>query len=217
MDIQVLLKLVLAAALGGIIGIERELAPKRGVMKACIIIAAGTALLTTIAPQFPVAATGTDPVTFTVIAHVITALGLIAAAAAMRERLPVQGLATAGVILCVGAAGILVGLGLYLTTLLAVIVLATGLLLLKNIFKSIEKQSTVFTYIISTEDRAAVMIEIKKIVLEMGLNYINANIKKHHAGFQIELVLNTSDVKNKTFIERIMQLPDVIEINSEHL
>lgn len=217
MDIQVLLKLVLAAALGGIIGIEREMAHKRGVLKASVLIAVSTALMTVIAFQLQSSFKDNSGEIFTIIAHIITALGLIGAAAAMRERLPVQGIATAGIVLSTGAIGVLVGFGSYLTALIAVIFIAGGMTLLKNISIAIEKHSTVFTYIINTEDRASVMMEIKKIVLELGLNYINANIKKHRSGFQIDLVLTTSAVKNKSFIERVMQLPDVIEINSEYL
>lgn len=217
MDIQIILKLFLSFALGGIIGIEQEISHKRGALKANVLIAIGSTMMTMLAFQLQTALKTPGIEIFTIIAHIISSLGLMGAAIIIRERFFTQGLTTAAIAWSVGVIGILVGCGFYLSAFLSTIVIFIGLTLLKLICQSLEKQSTIYTYIITTEERASILMEIKKIVLELGLNYINASIKKNRGGYQIELVLTTSMVKNKSFVERVMQLPDVIEINSEHL
>lgn len=216
MGIEIVLKMLLAAVLGGIIGLEREISRKDAGLKINVLMSVGSALITALAI---VLAGGAEKAAsaLTVLGHIVTALGLFGAAIIIRERFTTAGLTTAAALWCSGGLGIAVGAGFYLTAFGAAIFVAGGLLLLNYITVILEKQGKVFAYVIHTGDNAAVIIEIKKVVMDLGINYINANIRKARDGFAVQLAVHTSQTKNKAFVERIMQIPDVEEITSESL
>lgn len=215
MGIEIILKMLLAGVLGGLVGLEREISHKEAGLKVNVLIAMGSALLAGLAVELA----GESQVTnaMPMLAHIITALGLIGAGIVIRERFTAQGLTTAATVWSDGAIGIAVGTGYYLAAFAAAIFIVVGLTVLKIITAVLEKQGKVFAYVISTEDSASVIIEIKKVITELGIKYINANIRKSKEGYEIEMAVHTSQTKNKSFIERVMQIPDVKEIASENL
>jgi putative Mg2+ transporter-C (MgtC) family protein len=219
MGIEIVLKMLLAGVLGGIVGLEREVSHKEAGLKVNVLIAVGSALLTSLSVELAVAGDSgnLNGNSFQMLAHIITAIGLIGAAIVVRERFTAHGLTTAATVWTVGGVGILVGTGYYIAAFGAAIFIVIGLTALRLLTKSLDKQGRVYAYVISTEDRAAVIIEIKKVVMELGLKYMNATIRKLGDGYEIEMALHTSQTKNKVFVERVMQIPDVKEINSENL
>ena len=210
MEIEIILKMLLAAVLGGIIGLEREISHKEAGLKVNVLIAMSCALMTVISIKTTSTA---SPLT----GHIITALGLIGAGILIKERFTPRGLATTAVIWNVGAIGIVVGTGYYLTAFLVTIFIVIGLTLLQRLSSVLEKQGKIYIYVISTEDRAAVIIEVKKIITDLGIHFTDSHLRKNRDGYEIEIAVTTSQQKNKSFIERVMQIPDVIEITSEHL
>jgi putative Mg2+ transporter-C (MgtC) family protein len=217
MGIEILLKILLAAVLGALIGLEREISHKEAGLKVNVLIAIGSTLITVLALQVTGNIESSSLSVSPVLAHLVSALGIIGAGVVIRERFTLHGLTSAATILAVGAIGMIVGSGYYLAAFGVTIFLVGILIALKKVSAILEKQGKLFAYVISTEERAAIILEIKKIVIELGLKYINANMRKTRDGYKIEMALHTSANKNKEFIERIMQLPDVKEINSENL
>ena len=217
MELEIILKIVLAAVLGGIIGLERELSHKEAGLKANVMVAVGSALMTVLAlklaggngapPGAPSAMTG----------HIITALGLLGTGIIIKERFTQRGIETAAVLFCTGALGMAVGGGYYLPAFAVTILIVSVLFLLKRISAALEKQGKVYVYIISTEENAAIFIEVKKAIMELGIQTIDSRLRKTLDGYEIELALVSSLTKNKTFMERVMQIPDVKEIISENL
>lgn len=210
MEIEIILKMLLAAVLGGIIGLEREISHKEAGLKVSVLIAMVSALLTVISIK---TTTGASPMA----GHIITALGIIGAAIIIKERFTPRGLTTTAVVWSVGAIGMVVGSGYYLTAFLVTIFIVIGLTLVQRLSSVLEKQSKIYIYVISTEDRAAVIIEVKKIITDLGIHYTDAHLVKTREGYEIEIAVITSQQKNKSFIDRVMQIPDVKEITSEHL
>jgi putative Mg2+ transporter-C (MgtC) family protein len=208
MEIEIILKMLLAAVLGGLIGLEREISHKEAGLKVNVLIAMVCALMTVISNK-----TTASPMA----GHIITALGLIGAGILIKERFTPRGLGTTAVIWSVGAIGMVVGSGYYLTAFLVTIFIVIGLTLLQRLSSVLEKQAKIYIYVISTEDRAAVIIEVKKIITDLGIHFTDSHLRKTRDGYEIEIAVTTSQQKNKSFIERVMQIPDVIEITSEHL
>jgi putative Mg2+ transporter-C (MgtC) family protein len=210
MEIEIILKMLLAAVLGGIIGLEREISHKEAGLKVTVLIAMASALMTVLSIKITPAA---SPMT----GHIITALGLIGAGIIIKERFTPRGLTTTAVVWSVGAMGMVVGSGYYLTAFLVTIFIVIGLTLLQRLSSVLEKQVKIYIYVISTEDRAAVIIEVKKIITDLGIYHTDAHLRKTREGYEIEMAITTSQQKNKSFIERVLQIPDVKEITSEHL
>jgi putative Mg2+ transporter-C (MgtC) family protein len=216
MEIEIVLKLLLAAVLGGIIGFEREISQQKETgLRVCILIAVGSTLITALSLKLAELSKSADLVQAA--APVIIGIGLLGAGAVVRARFPVQGLTTAAVTWMVAAVGISVGSGYYLISFITAVFVVLILTALKFLSSFLETQEQVYAYVIESEDSAPVLMEIKKIVRELNLKYIDARLRRADEGYEIEITLSTSKTKNQNFVEKVMQLPGVKEIISEHL
>ncbi len=128
-------RLVLAALLGALVGLERELAGKPAGLRTTLLICVGAAMFTELSLQIAQLAAGSggealrgDPARLA--AQIIPGIGFIGAGAILHGRGRVTGLTTAATLWVVTAIGIAVGAGAYVEAMgTTVMVLATLLLL----------------------------------------------------------------------------------------
>ena len=123
-ELEMTLRLLLAVALGAIIGYQRERAGKTAGLRTHVLICLGSALFT-VASIYGFGIT-TDPAR--VAAGVVAGVGFLGAGAILhREGGLVAGLTTAATIWAVAGIGMVAGAGLYLvsavTTVLVLVVL----------------------------------------------------------------------------------------------
>ena len=112
-EIEMVLRLLLAAALGAIIGYQRERAGKPAGLRTHILICVGSALFT-VASLHGFGAVA-DPAR--VAAGIVAGIGFLGAGAIMRRgEGVVEGLTTAATIWAVAAIGLAAGAGLYLVS-----------------------------------------------------------------------------------------------------
>jgi putative Mg2+ transporter-C (MgtC) family protein len=215
MELEILLKILLSAILGGIIGLEREISHKGAGLRTNILIAIGSTLLTILSFKFAILGKNVDP--SRIAAQIVTGIGFLGAGAIIQARFSIHGLTTAASIWTVSAIGISVGSGYYLISFLITIFVIIILTFFKYISKIIEKQKNMFVYIIKSEDRASIFIEIKKVITELGINYINADFYKYKGEIEIEILFSSSQNKNEKFLDKVLQLKGVNKITSEKL
>jgi len=124
-EIVMALRLLLAAALGAIIGYQRERAGKPAGLRTHTLICVGAALFT-IASIYGFG--GADPAR--IAAGIVAGIGFLGAGAIFhRETGIVQGLTTAATIWAVAAIGLTAGAGLYLISAITTAVVLIVLLL----------------------------------------------------------------------------------------
>lgn len=215
MELEILLKILLAALLGGLIGLEREIAQKEAGLRTNILIAIGSTLLTILSIRLAEVFSLADPTR--IAAQIVTGIGFLGAGAIIQARFAVQGLTTAATIWSVAAIGMAVGTGHHFIALIVTLFILVILTAFRSIIRIIEKQKKLYAYIIKTEDRAAILADIKEIITESGIRYTHINLGKIKKGYLIEIVLTTSDIKNREFVEKVIQLKGVKEISSEGL
>ena len=216
MEVDMLLKMLLAAVLGGIIGLEREISHKEAGLRTNILIAIGSALVTILSLKFAQIGKGGDPARLA--AQIVTGIGFLGAGAIIQARLAIHGLTTAATIWTVAAIGIAVGSGYYLFSFLVTLLVVIVLTLFKYISQLIEEQHRMYAYVISTDDNVALLREIKHILTELSIRPSTTKLSKGgRSGFEIEIVLHTSENKNREFLEKVTQLQGVREMLSEGL
>jgi putative Mg2+ transporter-C (MgtC) family protein len=127
---EALLRLALAAALGGVIGIERELREREAGFRTHMLVALGSALFTIVSAYgfHAFLSSGAnviraDPTR--IAAQIVTGIGFLGAGAIIRQGLSVRGLTTAATLWVVAAIGLAVGAGYYSGALIT-----TGLVVL---------------------------------------------------------------------------------------
>jgi len=115
---EALLRVVIAAALGGAVGLERELRDREAGFRTHMLVSVGSALFTIVSAyafrDFLVsgaAVVRADPTR--IAAQIVTGIGLLGAGAIIRQGLSIRGLTTAATLWVVAAIGMAVGAGYY--------------------------------------------------------------------------------------------------------
>lgn len=117
-QLELILRLLAAAALGGVIGWQREKAHKPAGFRTHILISIGAALFTIASlTGFP------GGVPSQVAAGVVTGVGFLGAGVIMHRTHTVEGLTTAASVWSVAAIGLAAGAGMYLLALTATIII----------------------------------------------------------------------------------------------
>ena len=129
---EILVRLLAAAALGGAIGIERELREREAGFRTHLLVSVGAALFTLVSAyawtDFDFSRA--DGVTFDptrIAAQVVTGIGFLGAGAIIRQGLSVRGLTTAATLWIVAAIGMACGAGFYWAAVFATAVALVSL------------------------------------------------------------------------------------------
>jgi putative Mg2+ transporter-C (MgtC) family protein len=126
---EVTIRLVLAAALGGAVGLERELREREAGLRTHLLVSVGAAVFTLVSAYgFADFRYGLDSgITLDptrIAAQIVTGIGFLGAGAIIRQGLSIRGLTTAATLWVVAAIGMATGAGYY-----SVAVIGTGLVL----------------------------------------------------------------------------------------
>ncbi len=114
-QLEIVARLVLAAAVGGFVGLERELRGYPAGIRTLALVAIGAALFTEISQLLG----GNDRVA----AQVVAGIGFIGAGLIFREGYTVRGITTAATIWAVAAMGMAIGVQLYIVAIAGAVIL----------------------------------------------------------------------------------------------
>jgi len=115
---EVLLRLFVAAALGGAIGVERELRERQAGLRTHLVVSVGAALFTLVSAYgFNDFGARVDPTR--IAAQIVSGIGFLGAGAIIRQGLSVRGLTTAASLWLVAAIGMASGAGYWDGALIA--------------------------------------------------------------------------------------------------
>jgi len=159
---RTLVRLTLAAFLGGLIGLERELKRRPAGLRTNMFICFGAAMFTVISIELG----GPNDAT-RIASQIIPGIGFIGAGSILRDKGGVTGLTTAATIFVVASIGMAVGGGLYLPAVFATMLLLGALLILGGIERKFSLKPVMMDYIVVTDKAADVVVsEINKALEE---------------------------------------------------
>jgi putative Mg2+ transporter-C (MgtC) family protein len=129
---EIALRLVVAAALTGAVGLEREWRERAAGLRTHMLVGVGSALFTLVSAYgFNAFLVGGSSVVRAdpsrVAAQIVTGIGFLGAGAILRQGLTIRGLTTAAGLWVVAAIGMAVGAGFYSAALLTTGVVLVGL------------------------------------------------------------------------------------------
>jgi len=137
-------RMLLAAVLGGLVGLERELKAKPAGLRTTLLICVGAALFTELSLDLAMLATAggdamrSDPARLA--AQIIPGIGFIGAGAILHGRGRVTGLTTAATLWVVTAIGIAVGSGAYVESIVATLMVLGTLHLLGRVERVVRRR-----------------------------------------------------------------------------
>ena len=156
-----LTRLVLAAFLGGAIGLERELSRKPAGLRTNMFICFGAAMFTLLSSQLAGEFSGDHT---RIAAQIIPGIGFIGAGSILHSRGSVTGLTTAATLFVVASIGMATGGGFYLEAIFATILILLALRMLGWFEQSFNLKPLSVTYEASGERGEEMIDEINRIL-----------------------------------------------------
>ena len=209
-EVQIILRILVGAALGAVVGYERERQDQPAGLRTHMILVIGATLAMVLSVNlgylFARPGTPADPARLA--AQVISGIGFLGAGAILRYGFTVKGLTTATSLWTMAIVGMAVGAGYYLvgvvTTALMLVVLA-----LLNVIENRFVRTSVSRYIsIEANYHKGLVKSVRHIVQEFSDDLVSLNIQKHvkDKRLRIQIVARVS---------RDQDLEDLIETLSD--
>jgi putative Mg2+ transporter-C (MgtC) family protein len=188
-----LYKLLLAAFLGAVIGLEREIHGRPAGFRTHLLVSLGSCLFVITSIKFytvfgnfsgsgPV---GVDP--GRVAAQVVTGIGFLGAGAIIREKFSVRGLTTAACLWIASAIGLACGVGLFGISMVVTVISLVSLLMLKRIELMLKRDAYVYIRI-WCEDSPDQMQLIEAQLENCKLDLLHSTIEKNLVTSELHLV-----------------------------
>jgi putative Mg2+ transporter-C (MgtC) family protein len=222
-DLDTVVKLILAALLGGVIGLEREIHGRPAGFRTHLLVSLGSCVFTVTSIYFYElygvggvrGATSIDPAR--IAAQVVTGIGFLGAGAIIRDKASIRGLTSAACLWVVSAVGVACGVGLYSIAFIVTLIAIGSLLVLKKV-EDILTRDTYSAVKLWTADLEAQIPKIEKILKGFNIHMMNACVerdlekKEIFLGFEIKVTNRESAMK---IVDGLSDLPGVKKIRLE--
>jgi putative Mg2+ transporter-C (MgtC) family protein len=208
------LRLVVAAVLGGVIGWDREYRAKEAGLRTHFLVALGSALMMIVSQHAFVDVLdrpgyGLDP--SRIAAQVVSGIGFIGAGTILIQKQFVRGLTTAAGLWATAGIGLAVGGGMYWIGVAAMLLTLVGLEFLTVIVKNVGEHSSLLIYSTTIHDN------LKKIVDELQAKEykvsdyeVQREILEHGEIYHVSMVIRTKRHLDESELFRFLQnLPDL--------
>jgi putative Mg2+ transporter-C (MgtC) family protein len=208
---RTLARLVLAAFLGGLVGLERELKHRPAGLRTNMFICFGAAMFTVISVELGGANDATR-----IASQIIPGIGFIGAGSILRDRGGVTGLTTAATVFVVAAIGMAVGGGLYLPAVFATVLILLALLLLGWFERKFSLKPLMMDYIIVTRKPTEVVVsEINKALEEQNRQLSGMRISRVDEKERITFSVAATRNEHKELMECLRQSEDLRNFKAE--
>ncbi|MBG0784586.1 MAG: MgtC/SapB family protein [Anaerolineaceae bacterium] len=210
-EVQIILRVLVGAALGAVIGLERERDNQPAGLRTHMILVIGATLAMVLSVNlgYLYARPGTPADPARLAAQVISGIGFLGAGAILRYGFNVKGLTTATSLWTMAIVGLTVGAGYYLVGVVttAIMLLVLGLL---NVIENRFVRTSVARFIsVQADYRKGVVKEIRKKVNEFVDDLISFNIQKHYKSKRLRIQIVARIPKDQKLEDLIDGLSDV--------
>jgi putative Mg2+ transporter-C (MgtC) family protein len=200
------LRLVLAAILGGVIGLEREIKHKPAGLRTNLFICLGAAMFTILSFRLASLYPGDHT---RIAAQIIPGIGFIGAGSILHSRGSVQGLTTAATLFVVASVGMAVGGGLYGSAVFATLVILAALAVLGWAEAKFSLKPMVMTYEVTGADAENIVAGVNQILEDERrlMKTVQVGRSDHH--FRVQFTVEATQKEHETLLKRLRQLPVV--------
>lgn len=215
MDImETFLKLVLAIALGGIIGLEREASQKPAGLRTHILICVSASMMMILSRLLLAGSGEARGDLLRIAAAVITGMGFIGAGTIIQAQGSVHGLTTAATLWTVAGLGLVIGAGYYFPAVIFAVLVLLTLVVFRRIEETHLKKS-LYHYHLRIKDSPDFLINLRKLIFHLGLKMAELNLKKERNISVVALSFAASEEKEREFHQSLYDMADILEIKIE--
>ncbi len=212
--LEIVLKLLLAIALGGIIGLEREASQKPAGLRTHILICVSATIMMILSELVLAGKGAATGDTLRIAAAVVTGMGFIGAGTIIQSQGAVHGLTTAATLWTVTGLGLVVGAGYYLIAVITSAVIL-GTLILFGKLEETHLKRTLYHYHLRIKDTPDILINLRKLIFHLGLKLAELNLKKERNVTIVKLSFSSSEEKERQFNQSLFDMGEIVEIKIE--
>jgi putative Mg2+ transporter-C (MgtC) family protein len=205
-----LARLVVAAILGGIIGLERQLRHKPAGLRTNMFICFGAAMFTVLSRQLA----GTEADSARIAAQIIPGIGFIGAGSILHSRGSVTGLTTAATLFVVASVGMATGGGLYLTACFATVIILLALALLGRLERTYALRTIATTYEVTGRNVDSMLREMNRILDEEKLTLQRVHLASADPDFRIVFAVDCEREEQNVFFLRLHESNVFASVNT---
>ena len=215
---EYLIRLLMAAVCGGLIGYERKRSTHPAGLRTHILVCISSALVM-ITSEFVFThysgIVNLDPMRLG--AQIISGIGFLGAGAIVKEGVNIKGLTTAACLWAVACVGIAIGVGFYFGALLAVLIIFIVLICFRSLERFLTRERLFYTFVIETEmiNRDNSILSVKEVlaVYKAKINRISDVAVGDIRYIKFEFFMNET-IPEDSLLKEIGKLSGVSLINS---
>jgi putative Mg2+ transporter-C (MgtC) family protein len=196
---RTLARLLIAAILGGIIGLERQLRHKPAGLRTNMFICLGAALFTVLSKELA----GVPADSARIAAQIIPGIGFIGAGSILHARGSVTGLTTAATLFVIASVGMAVGGGLYFTAVFATILILVALAALGKLEAHLLLRTVLTTYQVAGHGAEAMLGELNRILEQERLTMQNVHLATAGTESRVVFAVDCSREEQTTVAVRL--------------
>jgi putative Mg2+ transporter-C (MgtC) family protein len=194
-----LARLMLAAILGGIVGLERQVRHKPAGLRTNMFICFGAAMFTVLSKQLA----GVESDSARIAAQIIPGIGFIGAGSILHAKTSVTGLTTAATLFVVASIGMAAGGGLYLTACFATLIILIALVLLGRMEATFSLKMFATSYEVTGHNVDGMLREVNRILEADQLTMHSIHIANADPDFRMVFSVDGERDEQKVFAIRM--------------
>jgi putative Mg2+ transporter-C (MgtC) family protein len=201
---QSIMRLILAAFLGGLIGLEREFKRKPAGLRTNMFICFGSAMFTLLSVQLAGQFIGDHT---RIAAQIIPGIGFIGAGSILHSRGSVSGLTTAATLFVVAGVGMAAGGGLYLTAIFATMVILVALNLLGWMEGRFSLKPMTMTYEVSGTSSEDLVSAVNRVLEEEHRIMQTVQVGRSNSHFRVQFKIDATQKEHDALLRKLRQIP----------
>lgn len=205
-DPELVYKLLLAMALGGIIGIERELRSKSAGFRTLILICLGATMFTIFSQ-----ALGKEINADRIASNVVVGIGFLGAGVIFKGDKGVNGITTAASIWLTAAVGVGIGCGYYFVAMLGCLLVLITLFFFSTLDNYLDRLNQIRDYTIEYPYEENNQHKYEELIKEFGLTIKGRVQKKQGNMIRGTWIVIGKESRHHAFIEQILQDNSIID------
>lgn len=192
-ELEIIIRLLIAAAMGALIGMQRERHGQSAGLRTHMILVVGATLAMTLSINLaPLFHTTGDPARLA--AQVVSGIGFLGAGAILRYGASIRGLTTATSLWTLAIVGLAIGAGQYLVGIATTIILLIVLSVLDWVEKYLIHANLQVPLTVTGEEGLLNIDELRSMLklhnLSMSNPYVSKNLKKQHVTLRVMVTLS---------------------------
>jgi putative Mg2+ transporter-C (MgtC) family protein len=214
---QAIVRLLLAAFLGGLIGLEREIKHKPAGLRTNMFICFGSAMFTVLSQQLASQYGGDHT---RIAAQIIPGIGFIGAGSILHSRGSVTGLTTAATLFVVASVGMAAGGGLYLAAIFATLMIVVALSLLGWAEARFSLKPLLMCYEVTGASAEELVGAINQVLEEAHEIMQTVQIGHSDSHYRVQFTVDATRKEHDELLQRLRKLPTAERVEclgeSEH-